>query len=178
MTRCKLGSLVLATVVCGAPVAVAEGPYWNAEPFTQSFDQKGKTAADFTYSGIRINSVNPDVPEIRFGCSERFGLTATITFLPASQSDPLKSQHVKLRQRTTMLKIEGRDRESVPWTVVKETRTIQTRYSRHAAMIYNAIVQQLPFTITEPYKGKTTITPPPMDDDFKQFAKSCHVTSG
>lgn len=178
MSHFRFGALVLASVLGSAPIAVAEGPYWNVEQFTQSFDQKGKTAADFTYSGLRLNSVNPDVPEIRFGCSERYGLTATITFEPASQSDPMKSQHVKLRQKTTMLKIEGRDRESVPWTVVKETRTVQTRYSKHAAMIYNAIVQQLPFTISEPYKGKTTITPPPMDDDFKLFAKTCHVTSG
>jgi hypothetical protein len=169
-----LGALMLSDY----GVATAQSQHWLAERFTQSMDQKGSAAGDYTYSGVKVASRNPDVPEIRFGCSERYGLTATLTFLPLSQADPAPNSRFKLRQKTTNLKIEGRETERVPWTVIKETRTVQTRSGKHAAMIYNAVVQQRPFVVKEPYKKEITITPPPVDPHFVFFVESCEVTSG
>ena len=167
-----------AVLVAGIGSAHAQSSHWRVERFTQSMDQKASATGDFVYSGVKVSSRDRDAPEIRFGCSDRYGLTATLTFLPLSQADPNKSSRVKLRQKTTNLTIEGREAERVPWTVVKETRTVQTRSSKHAAMIYNAVVQQLPFTIKEPYKKDITIVPPPVDQSFVLFVENCPVTSG
>lgn len=158
--------------------AEAQSRYWRAETFTQSMDQKGSVTGDYTYSGVKVWSTDTESPEIRFGCSERFGLTANITFLPASQADANKGQRLKLRQKTTTLSIDGREAERVPWTVIKETRTVQTRSGKHAAMIYNAVVQGLAITIKEPYKKTVSIKPAPVDSDFTLFAQNCPVTSG
>ena len=168
--------LILLLNVAGA--ASAETAHWQVQRFTQSFDQKGNAAGDFVYSGVKVWSVSPDSPEIRFGCSEKFGLPATLTFLPLSQVDPAKNERIKLRQKTTSLTIEGRAPERVPWTWVKDTRTVQTRSGKHAAMIYNAVVKQLPFKVKEPNKKIVTITPAPVDESFVFFVKNCKVTSG
>ncbi len=176
MTRTTTYLITGALFSLTATPAMAEG--WSSEPFTQSLDQRGGAVGDFTYDGMRAWTTNDDAPQIRFGCSERFGLTASITFLPISQTDPNKSQRIKLRQMTTTMTIEGRDSVRVPWTVVKETRTVQTRSGKHAAMIYNAVVQKQPITVKEPYKKKMTIVPPPSDASFATFSKNCPVTSG
>ena len=176
MKRVVFVSFALLAVAVGS--AEAQSEHWRVERFTQSMDQKASATGDFVYTGVKVSSRNPDAPEIRFGCSERYGLTATLTFLPLSQADPTKNSRVKLRQKTSNLTVEGRDTERVPWTVVKETRTVQTRSSKHAAMIYNAVVQQLSFTIKEPYKKDITIVPPPVDQSFVMFVENCPVTSG
>ena len=176
MTRTKTLLLAGAAIALGAMPAVADG--WKAEPFTQSMDQRGGNVGDFTYDGVRVWTTNDDAPQIRFGCSERFGLTASVTFLPISQTDPDKNQRIKLRQMTTTMKIEGRKPESVPWTFVRETRTVQTRSRKHAAMIYNAVVQGQPITIKEPRKKNVTIVPAPSDSSFAWFTKNCPITSG
>mmetsp|Transcript_14450 Transcript_14450/g.18973 ORF Transcript_14450/g.18973 Transcript_14450/m.18973 type:complete len:137 (+) Transcript_14450:39-449(+) len=79
--------------------ADAQSRHWQAQTFTQSMDQKGSATGDYTYSGVKVWSTDAESPEIRFGCSERFGLTANITFLPASQADANKGQRLKLRQK-------------------------------------------------------------------------------
>lgn len=158
--------------------AQADGATWLAQSFEQEMDQKKSVAADYTYSGVRVWSLDPDQPEIRFGCSERYGLTANITFLPLSQGDVAKNERIRIRYMSTNMTIEGRKTEYVPWTVVKETRTVQTRSGKHAAMIYNAVVQGLPITIKEPYKKNITLTPAAIDEAFTWFAQNCPVTSG
>lgn len=170
-------SITVAILGLTASIADAQERHWDAQPFRQSMDQKGSATGDFIYSGVKVWTRDTAAPEIRFGCSERYGLTANINFLPASQADASKSQNLKLRQKTTTLTVDGREPERVPWTVIKETRTVQTRSSKHAAMIYNAVVQGLPFTIKEPYKKAVTLIPPPVDPAFTWFAENCYVTS-
>jgi hypothetical protein len=175
----KLGLIISCALMFGATgIATAQSSHWHAERFTQSLDKRGSAAGDFIYTGVKVTSKNPDQPEIRFGCSKRYGLTATITFLPLSQAEDRPNSRFKLRQKISTLTIEGREPERVPWTVIKETRTVQTRSGKHAAMIYNAVVQQTPFVVKEPYKKDITITPPPIDPHFVFFVESCEVTSG
>ena len=159
-------------------LALADEGHWRPETFTQSFNKQGSDTEDFTYTGIKTTSTNPDVPEIRFGCSDRYGLTATITFRPLSESDQRDNKYLKFRYKNSNMTIEGRETERVNWTFIKETRTVQTRRNKHAAMIYNAIVEQRPVTIKEPYKRNVTLTPPPVDDGFIAFVNGCSVTSG
>ena len=168
----------LSLVFACTQYVTAETKPWHAESFTQTYNEKGTATGDYVYEGVKVTSMNPDEPELRFGCSERFGLTATVTFLPVSQADPKDSAVLNIRQISSNLKIEGRDREYVPWTWVRETRTVQTRRGKHAAMIYNAVLQNRDITIKEPMRQDTTITPPPVNEDFRWFAKNCPVTSG
>ena len=151
---------------------------WQAETFEQAMDQKANVGADYVYTGVRVWSTAQEGPQIRFGCSERYGLTANLTFMSAIDANPVSNDRLRIRQMTTNLTIEGRERVRVPWTVVKETRTVQTRSPKHAAMIYNAVVQNLPMTVKEPYKKNVTITPPPLDDRFRWFAQNCAITAG
>lgn len=174
----RLGFVSFTLMIASIGGAEAQSGHWRVERFTQSMDQKGSATGDYVYTGVKVSSRNRDLPEIRFGCSARYGLTATVTFRPLSLADPSQNARVKLRQKTTNLTIDRRETERVPWTVVKETRTVQTRSSKHAAMIYNAVVQQLPFTIKEPYKKDITIVPPPVDQSFVFFVENCPVTSG
>lgn len=177
-----LSSLSLAVIASTLPLSAetiaAPASGWKAESFEQSMDHKGKAAGDFVYTGVRIWSTDETQPQIRFGCSERFGLTANLTFMPASDAKPASNDRLRIRQMTSNMTIEGRDTVRVPWTVVKETRTVQTRGGKHAAMIYNAVVQNKSITVKEPYKKKVTITTPPVDSDFAWFTKNCAVTSG
>ncbi|MEM7328090.1 MAG: hypothetical protein AAF437_05075 [Pseudomonadota bacterium] len=172
-------ALLLSGLATTLPAfADSEGEYWRTETFTQEFNKQGGDSENFTYTGIKTASINPDVPEIRFGCSDRYGLTATITFRPLSEADPRNNKYLKFRYKNSNMTIEGRDTERVNWTFIKETRTIQTRRNKHAAMIYNAIVEQRPITIKEPYKKNVTLTPAPVDEGFIEFATGCSVTSG
>lgn len=171
-------SLIVSTLFATtSSLALAEEGHWRTETFTQSFNKQGSDTEDFTYTGIKTTTTNPDVPEIRFGCSDRYGLTATITFRPLSESDQRDNKYLKFRYKNSNMTIEGRETERVNWTFIKETRTVQTRRNKHAAMIYNAVVQGLPITIKEPYKRNVTITPAPVDDGFIEFAAGCEVTS-
>lgn len=177
MKQNTLIGLVAFGLIATSGTAQAQERHWDAQSFRQSMDQKGSATGDFIYSGVKVWTKDQDAPEIRFGCSERYGLTANINFLPASQADSAKSHNLKLRQKTTNLTIGDRETERVPWTVIKETRTVQTRRSKHAAMIYNAVVQGLPITVKEPYKKTVTLTPPPADAAFTWFAENCYVTA-
>ncbi|MEM7638199.1 MAG: hypothetical protein AAF269_03970 [Pseudomonadota bacterium] len=176
LKSCLILATLSAIMVHGS--SEAQQRTWRVQSFTQSMDQKGSATGDYTYGGLKVWTIDQNQPEIRFGCSDRYGLTANITFLPASQVNPNKGQRIKLRQMTTNMTIEGRAAERVPWTVVKETRTVQTRSSKHAAMIYNAVIQGLPITIKEPYKKTMTLTPAAVDSDFIYFAENCAVTGG
>ena len=172
-----LTGLIVTVLLVTSGHGHAQDRHWDAQSFRQSMDQKGSATGDYIYSGVKVWTRDKDAPEIRFGCSERYGLTANINFLPASQADGSKNRNLKLRQKTTNLTIDGREPERVPWTVIKETRTVQTRSSKHAAMIYNAVVQGLPITVKEPYKKTVTLTPPPVDQAFTWFAENCYVTA-
>lgn len=169
--------LMSAFAITTPAVAAADEGHWRTEPFTQTFNKQGGDSENFTYTGVKTASTNPDIPEIRFGCSDRYGLTATITFRPLSESDQRDNKYLKFRYKNSNMTIEGRETERVNWTFIKETRTIQTRRNKHAAMIYNAVVQGLPITIKEPYKRNITLTPAPVDDGFIEFATNCSVTS-
>lgn len=166
-------ALILASL---SAEAFSEEASWDLERVTQSMDVKGSANEDYSYESLIARTTDASKPELRFGCSERYGLTATITFLPANDADPRKNSRIKLRQKTTNMTIEGRETERVPWTVVKETRTVQARSSKHAAMIYNAVIQGLSITIKEPYKDDVTIAPPAIDENFTWFAQNCTIT--
>ncbi len=177
MKTIKRAVLIGALAISTTAFAAADEGNWRTETFTQEFNKQGTDTEDFVYTGIKTASTNPDVPEIRFGCSERYGLTATITFRPLSEADQRDNKYLKFRYKNSNMTIEGRETERVNWTFIKETRTVQTRRNKHAAMIYNAVVQGLPITIKEPYKRNITITPAPVDDGFIEFAAGCEVTS-
>lgn len=177
----KMKSLIFSLAVWASASclgASAEDRTWRAQSFTQSMDQKGSASGDYTYSGVKVWTSDPGQPRIRFGCSEMFGLTANLVFDPSIEATSAKASRIKLRRMTTNMTIEGRELVRVPWTAIKETRTVQTRRSQHAAMIYNAVVQGLSITVKEPYKKTVTITPPIIDQDFIWFSENCAVTAG
>lgn len=176
--KITIRSLVIgALTLTASTLAAADDAQWRTETFEQTFNKQGGDSENFTYTGVKTTSTNPDVPEIRFGCSDRYGLTATITFRPLSEADQRDNKYLKFRYKNSNMTIEGRETERVNWTFIKETRTVQTRRNMHAAMIYNAVAQGLAITIKEPYKRNITITPAPVDDGFIEFATTCSVTS-
>ena len=174
----RLFRYVALLVVSGPLAGAAFAGAWEVQRFTQEYDKQGSATEDFVYSGVLLRTTDTTKPELRFGCSKRYGLTATVTFEPIAEKKPDKNSRVKMRTKRANLKIEGQEPEHALWTVVKETRTVQARSSKTAAMMYNAAVMGKSITIDEPYKSEVTLELPAPDEDFNVFVRSCHVTNG
>lgn len=173
--KLTLSILTMLTVAIAGTSHANISPGWKTESFTQKVDQKASVTGDFVYSGVILETTDTTGPTLRFGCSERYGLTATVTFF--SKEDLPKDPDVRFKFKNTSLKIEGRDTELVNWVHVRATRTLQTRDQKHASMIYNAIIQDKAMTINEPFKGRSTLKFPKPDTQFRDFHKTCHVTT-
>lgn len=101
----------------------------------------------------------------------------TIIFEPA-ESRETSPHRIKYKARRGTLAIDNRKTVHPMWTHVKATRTIQNRQPSTARMLFNAVIQEADFVIKEPLKQKVRIDLPPMDDAFRSFSNSCHVTRG
>lgn len=175
--------VLLKAMLCGAVIMqisnVANADLgWKTTRYTQSVDVKGKAAADFTYTGIMVETADTSKPQIKFGCSEAFGLTATINFVPLDEAELVAQDKVDVRVRRSNIYIEGRKPVNVLWTHIRDSRTVQTRKQQFAAMLYNAVVQSKPFEIKEPLKSRMQFTPPSPDAEFRDFAANCPKISG
>ncbi len=141
-------------------------------------DVKRSAQADRIYASVNLRTSDPDRPELRFTCSEEYGLRATLLLQPLSEGALDGGKSVRARARFTRLSVEGREPERMRWVHVKEVRALQTASSRAARMIYNAAVQGRTFTVKEPFKGEVLFDMPPVDDAFRKFSKACGVTNG
>lgn len=102
-------------------------------------------------------------------------MRVTVTFEPAESIDQ-NLTYVRPKTGRVGMWIDGK-KDMSTWTIVRQMRTIQSRSTATSAKVYNAVVQGKPITIREPYGGNVVLTPPPYDDNFKLFAKHCHITS-
>lgn len=151
---------------------------WRILSKTTSVDVRGSAQADVVFTSLNLRMTDPDQPEVRFSCSEEFGLRVTLLMQPLSEGILHGGRHVKAKPRFSRIAIEGREAERVRWVHVKEVRALQTATQKTAKMIYNAAVQGKTFTVKEPLKKDVVFDMPPMDAAFKRFAKQCGVTNG
>ncbi|MEM8616582.1 MAG: hypothetical protein AAGF20_06565 [Pseudomonadota bacterium] len=160
-------------------VASSDDDYgWSVMVQSNSMDQKGTTYGDYSYQAYRLFSNDPTQPQLRFGCSDVHGLTATIRFQPANEGEPTGSGVIRPRQRATKLSIEGREPVQAHWFHIKSLRTVQNRKANTARMLYNAVIQGKVIRVKEPLRNEVTIRPPAVDEAFKTFHTRCHITRG
>jgi hypothetical protein len=160
----------------GSP-AVAQEQGWRLYSGEMALDVRGSVHLDQEYDYLSVRTTDPSRPEIRFSCSDQHGLKVTILFEPAESRQPYPKR-IKYKARRGSLTIDNRKTVHVMWTHVKDTRTIQNRQPETARMLFNAVIQATDFEVKEPLKKKVRIEFPPVDDGFRAFSKSCHVTGG
>ena len=113
---------------------------WKLLSKTTSVDVKGNAQADVTFNSVNLRTTDREEPEVRFSCSEEFGLRVTLLMQPLSEGILHGGRHVKAKPRFSRLAIEGREPERVRWVHVKEVRALQSATQKTAKMIYNAAV--------------------------------------
>lgn len=177
----RVWEFVLAAMVANAAGLSAKADDWGIEVVNNSLDVKASRHEDKEYQSLKVWTKDLFAPEIRFSCSDEYGLMATITFMPAAELSTKKLGNAKIDARAVSMWI-GQNGEVVkdqaPWTIVRKMRRIQTRSGATAAKIYNAVVMGERITFEEPFKGRITLTPPPFDDNFLYFSRNCHVIGG
>lgn len=180
MSAAVRGAFISAagTTILAAAAGVAAADGWVLERKVTGIDVRGEAAGDITYSSVSVGTSDISQPEVRFSCSEAFGLKVTISFLPRDQGELTPGAQTAYKVRRSKLTIDGRKSESATWSHFPEIRTIQNRQGTTARQLFNAVIQNADFSVKEPRKGTVRIALPPMDDAFKNFAKSCHVTNG
>ncbi|MEM6556920.1 MAG: hypothetical protein AAF642_13655 [Pseudomonadota bacterium] len=171
--------LICLSVTCSA---VLSGPAladsWILERRQSSIDVRGSNAGDLTYGSISVGTADTSQAEVRFSCSEQFGLKVTISFLPRDQGELTGGERTSYKIRRSKLAIDGRESESVNWVHFPELRTVQNRQASTARKLFNAVITESDFTVKEPRKDTVRINLPPVDEAFKTFSRSCHVTNG
>lgn len=111
-------------------------------------------------------------------CSDRNGLM--VSFGLENIDFKKRMMDVTGRARLVRIKllIDG-DRSSAIRSVYLPTlKVVEPTSTMPARKVFNSVIKQVPVEITMPGKGKFTYTPPPTDDTFRQFAKSCPAVSG
>nr|WP_156780855.1 hypothetical protein [Hyphomonas sp. Mor2] len=130
------------------------------------------------FDSVNLRTTNPDLPEVRFSCSEEFGLRVTLLLQPLSEGILDSGTRYRARARFSNLAVEGREPARVRWVHVKEVRALQSGSQKTAKMIYNAAIEGRSFSVKEPFKKDVQISMPPVDENFRTFAKRCVVTNG
>lgn len=176
MRRLSNALAIILGAVLSAPNIVAQdlADGWIIAPFSIDYDQRGSAIGDYNISGWRLDPQDRSVPHIRFNCSERAGLVAIVSPTPEKQSDI--GRRFKPRLAKTRLNIEGRKKTVVSWLHIRETGIMQTRQNQTAKQIFNAVITGAQVNVNLPMGGgKASFSPPPVDDAFKQFIKSCDL---
>lgn len=168
--------ILLCLIVSFVPISAnAEG--WKIYSGNMELDVRGSVSLDQNYDFLSVRTTDPQVPEVRFSCSDQHGLKSTIIFEPMATREPHDGS-IKYKARRASLSIDGRKTEHAMWTHVKETRTIQNRQMKTARMLFNAVIQDVGFVVKEPLGEKVRIELPPIDEAFQLFAQECNVTNG
>ena len=160
------------------PTASAEPGGWSLTRSETEGDIKTKASADYTYTSLSLATTDPNQPEISFGCSQKFGLTATLRLQPRSQGELSAGDRTSYETRTTLLSIGDRKPQRTLWFHIKELRLLQTRLGATARKLYNSAIRGDAVSVKEPFKQTVTFTLPPPDDNFAAFARECHITNG
>lgn len=170
--------LVLSVMASfGLPLHSASAEGWKMQRVMASMDVKGSATEDVTYTSSKLWTTDMSKPEIRFSCSNHYGLKVTISFEPAE--NPVGRVGVaSMDARSVPVWFENGEKSTAAWTVVRRLRRIQTRSSGTAISIYNAVVRGETFDIDEPFGDRVTFTPPPPNQEFADFASACAVTNG
>lgn len=161
-----------------ASKAQTESHGWTFLSKRTSIDVKRSVQEDVVFDSVNLRTTDPDVPEVRFSCSEEFGLRVTLLLQPMSDGILDSGTRYRARARFSNLAVEGREPARVRWVHVKEVRALQSGAQKTAKMIYNAAIEGRSFEVKEPFKQDVRISMPPVDDAFRRFAKRCVVTNG
>ena len=151
---------------------------WTVSTKQTSIDVKRSVQADVTFRSINLRTSDPAEPEVRFSCSEEFGLRVTLLLQPLSKGILHGGRHVRAKERFSRLAIDGRDAERVRWVHIKEVRALQSGSQKTAKMIYNAAIQGRSFLVKEPLKRDVEFRMPAVDEAFRRFARQCKITNG
>lgn len=176
MLRSLLLSIGMTTLVFGA-AAETETPEtgWVLKTFEVKFDQRGTAIGDYTNAGWALEPENKAVPYLRFTCSPRHSLVATLYPRP-EMLEIEDGKRIKQGVRKGVLHIEGRESENVTWTHVKRRDILQARRRSVSAKLYNAAATGADVRVRVPLsKDEVTFTSPKPDANFKRFLKECSI---
>ncbi|MGV6820486.1 MAG: hypothetical protein ACWA5T_08310 [Parvularcula sp.] len=163
-----------STLILGAALAAAQPPSdaavsgWELESFKTDFDMRGSADKDYQYSGVRVSTTDPTQPQITLGCSKRTGIVATFFFTPLNSRPEKQKRYLKFTSVREQLQIGDETPQTIPFTRFQSKDVFQTRKKKSGARVFNAVVNGKTVTV-----GKTIFHPPPVDDDFRAFAKIC-----
>ncbi len=148
---------------------------WTLKTFEIKVDQRGSAIGDYTNAGWALEPINTDVPYMRFTCSPRHSLVATLYPRPEMLAQE-EGKRVKQGVRKGILHIEGRESETVSWTHVKRRDIMQARRRSVSAKLYNAAATGADVRVRVPLsKDSITILSPEPDARFKDFIKKCNL---
>lgn len=176
MFKTLLLSIGMTTLVLGASAEVEQQETgWVLKTFEVTFDQRGTAIGDYTNSGWALEPADTAVPYLRFTCSPRHPLVATLYPRPEMLAIE-DGKRIKQGVRKGVLHVEGRDSENVAWTHVKRRDIMQARRRSVSAKLYNAAATGADVRVRVPLsKDEVTFTSPKPDASFKRFLKECSI---
>ena len=162
-------------LLCASAEIEPQETGWVLKKFEVKFDQRGTAIGDYTNEGWALEPNNTDVPYLRFTCSPRHPLVATLYPRP-EMLDIEDGRRVKQGVRKGVLHIEGRESENVAWTHVKRRDIMQARRRSVSAKLYNAAATGADVRVRVPLsQDEVTFTSPKPDADFKRFISECSL---
>lgn len=162
------------TLILGAALAAAQAPSdaavsgWELDSFRMDMDVRGRATEDYQYSGVRVSTTDTAQPQITLGCSKRTGIVATFFLTPLDSPQKRKRHKLKYTSVREQVQIGDDTPETMPFTRVAAKNALQSQKQKTGARVFNAVIMGKTISI-----GKTSFHPPPVDDNFRAFAKIC-----
>ena len=165
-----IGATALATTAAG--VGYAEETSWK----TWSFDD-GKVVEGGDGEVIGLSMASSEEPSISFICNPERGLTAVVAMEPSNFTESIPEMSRRAKRRTIMVTVNDEETVRDRWAYSPVAKTSVPLRESMSRKLYNASVQGHSITLDMAARQPVTVTPPAVDDSFKKFASSCHVTN-
>ncbi len=110
---------------------------------------------------------------VTLACSEKLSVQATV-YLDGNEMDDLSVlDRGRISTRQVTLDTESTEPRGDRWAYIRSAKALISIKPWQGRRIYNAAVTGSPVSIDIRRVGEYTLNLPPVDDNFKSFAKSC-----
>lgn len=116
---------------------------------------------------------DPTGPSLTLNCSERMGVQAVL-YLDGNSVDELVLDPGRVSSRTVSLDTDTTDARKGDWAYLRQAKTLISTRGWQGKRIFNAAVSGSPVSIDIRRVGSVTVTPPAVNDAFREFVADCN----
>lgn len=112
-------------------------------------------------------------PSLTLNCSERMGVQAVL-YLDGNSIDELTIDGSRrITSRKVTMESESTEARDGDWAYLRKAKTLISTRGWQGKRIFNAAVTGSPVSIDIRRVGTVNVTPPEVNDEFREFVESC-----